>query len=276
MIKQELMIELLEMSLYQKKKLEEYDSILDRTLNIDYSIKNKNIKLFCTKCNCNESHEPVEILGVTMYMVSSYKTIDSGPVIQKNIKDKEILVSEYKCTMCNETHNYIFKVLLNENIEILKIGETPSKSDKLKIDKKYKKFLKEEEENLKKAIMLNSFGYQKGAMVYLRTVYEKLILDLYMIDNDEGIEEFKKLKMKDKLKEIKEKLPEEFTSSEIYNIMSDDVHDFYSDYNGGESFEIIYEIIMMILEEKNILEEKEKRKKKLKIKLSQIQNQKND
>jgi len=115
---------------------------------------------------------------------------------------------------------------------IIKIGQIPSLTDLQfgELGKKYDKQLGREDLKLyKKAIGLAAHGVGAGSFVYLRRIFEKLILATFKDHSkDLNISEldFNKKYMADKVDILKDYLPSQLVSMRsIYSILSSGVHE---------------------------------------------------
>jgi len=134
---------------------------------------------------------------------------------------------------CKRKNNDILRFVVFRNREIvMKIGQWPSSADLqfAEIGKKYDKVLPAEDlKNLKKAIGLVSHGAGAGSFVYLRRIFEKLILETY--ENNASAakineSDFKKQRMMDKVETLKAFLPSQLVEMKgIYSILSEGVHE---------------------------------------------------
>lgn len=150
---------------------------------------------------------------------------------------------------------------------IMKIGQIPSIYD-LNENINNKKFLnaleKEYSDHYKKACSLYSFSTYIGALIYLRRIFEKLLIDVFN-DNEDKLEmsfdEFKKERMEDKIKILKPYLPSIMFSqgfNTIYTKISDGIHNLNED-ECSKMFLALKMGIEEILTEKIEMNEKNKR-----------------
>lgn len=134
---------------------------------------------------------------------------------------------------CKRKNNDVLRFTVYRDREIvLKIGQYPSLADLqfAEIGKKYDKVLPTEDlKNLKKAIGLVSHGAGAGSFVYLRRIFERLILETYT--NNAGATklneyDFKKQRMMDKVETLKAFLPSQLVEMKgVYSILSKGVHE---------------------------------------------------
>jgi hypothetical protein len=136
---------------------------------------------------------------------------------------------------CKRKDNDILRFFIyNDEINnlIMKVGQYPSLADLqfAEIGKKYDKILPAEDlKNLKKAIGLVSHGAGAGSFVYLRRIFEKLILETYT-NNVSAIKinesDFKKQRMMDKVETLNAYLPSQLVEMKgVYSILSKGVHE---------------------------------------------------
>jgi hypothetical protein len=179
---------------------------------------------------------------------------------------------------CKRKNNDILRFVIFRNREIvMKIGQWPSLADLqfAEIGKKYDKVLPAEDlKNLKKAIGLVSHGAGAGSFVYLRRIFEKLILETYT-NNVSAAKinesDFKKQRMMDKVETLKAFLPSQLVEMKgIYSILSKGVHEL-TEEECLRYFAPIKLSIELILDQK--IEEAKKSEKDAMVKkqLQQIQ-----
>ncbi|MEI6843018.1 MAG: hypothetical protein WCK48_00690 [bacterium] len=179
---------------------------------------------------------------------------------------------------CKRKDNDVIRFIVFRNREIvMKIGQWPSLADLqfAEIGKKYDKVLPVEDlKNLKKAIGLVSHGAGAGSFVYLRRIFEKLILETYT--NNAGATkiseiDFKKQRMLDKVETLKTFLPSQLVEMKgVYSILSKGVHEL-TEEECLRYFAPIKLSIELILDQK--IEEAKKNEKDAMVKkqLQQIQ-----
>jgi len=115
---------------------------------------------------------------------------------------------------------------------VVKVGQLPSIASLQlsEIDEKYSKQLDDMDIRLfKKAIGLAAHGVGAGSFVYLRRIFEGLILSAYE-KNAKGLtitsDDFKSQRMTDKVVTLKDYLPSELVAMKsIYSILSKGVHE---------------------------------------------------
>jgi len=128
--------------------------------------------------------------------------------------------------------NLKFFVVIFDGDTIMKVGQYPSLANiqLAEIGKKYSCYLSEEDlENYKKAIESYARGTGAGSFVYLRRIFENLISETYREHKTDikniNENEFRKKKMKEKIKILKDFLPSQLLElKSIYKILSKGVH----------------------------------------------------
>lgn len=147
---------------------------------------------------------------------------------------KSVTIGFFLITLkCKRKANDILRFVVFRNREIvMKIGQYPSLADLqfAEIGKKYDGVLPQEDlRNLKKAIGLVAHGAGAGSFVYLRRIFENLILETYKSNvSSISIKEadFKTQRMEDKVETLKAFLPSQLVEMKsIYGILSKGVHE---------------------------------------------------
>lgn len=166
------------------------------------------------------------------------------------------------CAMCGMFMTVYFKVIDNK---IVKVGSYPSIADldrgrlfsecnipKSRIPKE-----------LAAAIGLKAHGVYIGAYAYLRRVFETLIEEARKKAEQAGtlVENFKNLHVKEKIKALSDYLPEYMVENrKAYGILSKGIHEL-SEEDCKAGYDILYNLIVMILEDQEERRKKELRKK---------------
>lgn len=163
------------------------------------------------------------------------------------------------CVRNGFTINYYFLIELeetdgdNEKYYFQKVGQFPTIAD-LEISqlKKYSKvFNKNDKRELVKAIGLASNGVGVGSFVYLRRIFENLIIKHYEIARQApewNDDEYQKSRMAEKIGMLKDFLPEFVVKNkQIYSIVSKGIHEL-EEQECLEYFPVIKDAIILILE----------------------------
>lgn len=175
-------------------------------------------------------------------------------------------------------HNLLVMFKKINNSTIMKVGQFPSIYDMNEEinNKKFLKVLGDEYCNYyKNACSLYSYNTCIGAMVYLRRIFEKVILETFENHEKEldiTLLEYKKLRMDEKLEKIKKYLPNilfEQGFNSIYSKVSDGVHNLSED-ECQSMFPILKSAIEEILIDKLELQDKEKRRKEISNKINNM------
>lgn len=166
------------------------------------------------------------------------------------------------CTMCGMFMCVYFKVLGDK---VVKVGSYPSTADldrgrlfsecnipKSRIPKE-----------LATAIGLKAHGVYIGAYAYLRRVYETLIVNARKKAEQDGVlvENFETMHVKEKIKALSDYLPEYMVENRnAYGILSKGIHELSED-DCKIGYDVLYNLIVLILEDQEERRKKELRKK---------------
>ncbi len=222
---------ILHLPLYRTEKLRNVDGILLQKLRG----KSHKIDMYCPFCEMNSTF--------SIY----HSHINSNP---DNYLANVIFSLSYTCAREND-HKLMYWFSIN-NMEIIKIGQTPSLAD-LSFPElnEYKKILgRDRLAELKKAVGLVSHGIGAGSFVYLRRIFESILWDHYQRMKREGQEpeNFASKRMDEKIESLKSTLPDFLVNNkQMYGIMSKGVHEL-SEQECLEHFPVIYRSTLMILQ----------------------------
>ncbi|HWZ15879.1 MAG TPA: hypothetical protein VNW95_11645 [Mucilaginibacter sp.] len=142
-----------------------------------------------------------------------------------------------------------------ETRKFMKVGQYPSVADfQIQDIKKYRPLLsKEKLREYSKAIGLAANGVGIGSFVYLRRIFEDLILDAFSIAEKTGeidVEKFKRARMDEKIDMLKNHLPKFLVDNKsLYSILSVGIHSL-SEEECLMYFDSIKVGIELILDEK--------------------------
>jgi len=194
--------------------------------------------------------------------------------INNSIKeDTRLMVFKFVCAMDN-THHLDYIVLTNGNI-MKKIGQFPSVADLSFPElKEYRKVMtKEDEKELKRAIGLYASGIGVGSFVYLRRIFERIIVTASNKAMEDGKiikEDYDKAHVDDKIKMLADYLPGLLVNNTVfYGIVSKGIHEL-SEEECIEYFPIMKSFIMMILRQWEKIRRDEEEVKKLASSLNKI------
>lgn len=187
--------------------------------------------------------------------------------------DTRLMVFKFFCAMDN-THHLDYVVLTSGNT-MKKIGQYPSVADLSFPElKEYRKVMtKEDEKELKRAIGLYASGIGVGSFVYLRRIFERIII----IASQKAIEagkidakEFGEAHVDEKIKKLAEYLPKSLVNNPVfYGIISKGIHEL-SEEECLEFFPVMQSFIMMIIRQWEKIRKDEEEENKLTASLSNI------
>lgn len=184
-----------------------------------------------------------------------------------------LMVFKFECSK-DEAHRLDYVVLADQS-SIMKIGQYPSVAD---MDfpelKKYQKILsKDDMKEIRRAIGLYAQGIGVGSYVYLRRIVERLIYkaqDKAIKDGAATQEEIENKRVVDRIKELKDYLPDVFVNNAtIYGIISKGIHEL-SEEECLQYFPVLKECIFIILEKWEEERMKEEAGKRLTASISKI------
>ena len=262
--------ELLLTPLYKKIK------DMPKSILASFPIDNKKIELYCNECKKRRIYTFATI-GMNYYNIEKKLPFSNNTSIgySRIISDNEYF---YFIAKADCGHNLIILFKIIDENTIMKVGQSPSIYD-MNEEINNKSFLKELGEEYasyyKTACSLNSFNSNIGAMTYLRRIFEKLLLDCFEQNQDEleiTKDDFKRLKMEDKLNKLKEFLPSIIFDNgynQVYSKVSNGIHNLSED-ECGQLFIPLRMAIEEILIEKLELKEKKDRQEKLGKELQKI------
>jgi len=228
----------------------------DELRNFLFLSKHYPLDLYCNECN----------------KMSIFQCEFRNDEIWKMIKE-EYFILQYKCSRnCLTKLTYYFKVIeepLTDGPYILiKSGQYPSLADLENHNiNKYSKILKDDLAIFKKGIGLNSHGIGAGAFIYLRIIFEHLI---FATANENKIEFSPGTKIKDMIDKLKDFLPKfMYENKFIYSLLSSGLHDINEEYCIN-NFNLLKEVILLILDQKLKLIEEKQRENNLNKELNKI------
>lgn len=187
--------------------------------------------------------------------------------------DTRLMAFKFFCAMDN-THHLDYIVLTYGN-KMKKIGQYPSVADLSFPElKEYRKVMtKEDEKELKRAIGLYASGIGVGSFVYLRRIFERIIVTASQKAIEEGKideKEFGEAHVDEKIKKLAEYLPKSLVNNPVfYGIISKGIHEL-SEEECLEFFPVMQSFIMMILRQWEKIRKDEEEEKKLAASLSKI------
>jgi len=187
--------------------------------------------------------------------------------------DTRLIVFKFVCAM-DQSHHLNYIVLTKENI-LQKIGQYPSVAD-LSFPElsEYRKVMsKEDEKEIKRAIGLFASGIGIGSFVYLRRVFERIIVSASRKAIAAGkIEEdtYNKARIDEKIKLLSDYLPKSLVDNKVfYGIVSKGIHEL-SEEECITYFLVLKNCILMILRQWDKMRRDEEEEKQIAASLSQI------
>lgn len=233
------------------------------------------IDLFCKECN-QKSIFKLEVPKEVGY--GKLARIDISKMKGDMLTHKENVFRDrtvYKELFCSRDilHSVKFYIEIFDNA-IMKIGQYPSYADLHDEDyEKYRKVLADKYIEYKKAIGLYSHGIGIGSYVYLRRIFEELIIKTYEAHKDcltVSREDYLSQRMDDKIAILKNYLPKNLIENKkIYSILSKGIHSL-SENECLEYFNIIKIGIEIILDEKIEMIEKQKKEELVRKEINKI------
>lgn len=164
-------------------------------------------------------------------------------------KVTRVLLFSFCCAM--DSRHHLDYIVLNVNNKLLKIGQYPSLADLTfpQLEEFKNVIDKESLAEFRRAIGLFSHGIGVGSYVYLRRIFERIIIEAKKEADNKGevLSGFDTLTMSDKIKALKDYLPDMITSNAvIYSIVSKGIHELSED-ECKQYFPVMKESIFLIL-----------------------------
>lgn len=222
-------------------------------------------------------YNPVRGLDTTYHLCSYNIRVGHGYEHRNLFEpvDTKIRVLSFKCGRFSDCLTLV--VFCDTDLGyIIKIGTYPSLRDFHKDDiKKYEKVLNEQQKNeLVTAIMIANNGVGIGSYVYLRRIFEGIVNEEVERAIKDGViseDEYGKKRMDEKIVAIKDYLPAFLYEhhKELYGILSMGVHQLDED-ECLSFFPVLYDCIILILDDRLAQKEKEITTKKAASSLSAI------
>lgn len=186
-------------------------------------------------------------------------------------EDARVLVFQYVCSM-NEGHHLDYVVIV-DNKSMRKIGQYPSVADLTfpELDVYEKVLAKEDRKEFGRAIGLYASGIGAGSYVYLRRIFERLLMQAKVNAGDAiDADAFNHAHVDEKITMLSAYLPTALTSNPtLYGILSKGIHEL-SEKECIAYFPVVKECIYMILNQWEDMRKKEEQEKAISVALSQI------
>ena len=187
--------------------------------------------------------------------------------------DTRLMVFKFTCAMDSQ-HHLDYVVLTHEN-KMIKIGQYPSVADLAFPElKEYRKVMqKEDEKELKRAIGLFASGIGVGSFVYLRRIFERIIVNAGKKAIQEGKiteADFGKSHVDEKIKMLSDYLPKSLIGNTVfYGIISKGIHEL-TEEECLEYFPVMRGFIWLILRQWEQMRRDEEEEKSIQASLSKI------
>lgn len=198
---------------------------------------------------------------------------DGSPFNDCPEEEYRIMVIKFYCAM-DEDHRLDYIVLIQGN-QMIKIGQYPSVADLSFPElKDYRKVMqKEDEKELRRAIGLFASGIGVGSFVYLRRIFERIIVNASKKAIQEGKiteEELVKCRVDEKIKKLSDYLPKSLIDNTVfYGIISKGIHEL-TEEECLEYFPVMKGFIMLILRQWEQMRRDEEEEKAIQASLSKI------
>ena len=224
-----------------------------------------------------DGYNPLHGIDTTYHLESYVINMGHGCFQRNDFEplDENIRVMSFRCGRTSDILTLVVYCNTKEQC-ILKIGTSPSLRDFHRNDiKKYNKVLTEQQRvELITAVVIAGNGVGIGSYVYLRRIFESVVLEeAKRAISDKVIteEEFAKKSMDEKIVSIKDYLPAFLYDhhKELYGILSIGVHQLNED-DCLSFFPVLYDCIILILDDRLAQKEKEEATNKAAISLSKI------
>lgn len=185
--------------------------------------------------------------------------------------EARVLVFQYVCSMSEEHH--LDYVVLVDNKSMRKIGQYPSVADLTfpELDVYDKVLAEEDRKEFGRAIGLYASGIGAGSYVYLRRIFERLLMQAKANAGDAiDTDAFNRAHVDVKITMLSAYLPAALTSNPtLYGILSKGIHEL-SEKECIAYFPVVKECICMILNEWEDMRKKEEQQKAINAALSKI------
>ena len=222
-------------------------------------------------------YNPLRKVDTTFHLWSIPINVEHGDFGPNDFepKDQKCRVMSFRCGRYGDILSLVVYIDRKEGY-ILKIGTYPSLRDFYKNDiKRYDKVLNEQQMvELVTAITIANNGVGIGSYVYLRRIFEGIVFEESKRAISDGViteGAFDKMRMDEKIVVIKNYLPAFLYEhhKELYGVLSIGVHQL-DEENCLSFFPVLYDCIILILEDRLAQKEKEATMKKAMSSLSKI------
>ena len=231
------------------------------------------------ECGDNEVERKLsdEVWSLQKHIYGSeteYRKENGGEWQWKNAAIDEtarVLVFKFVCSM-NSAHHLDF-VAVADNKTFRKIGQYPSIADLSfpELDVYQKVLSTEDRREFGRAIGLYASGIGAGSYVYLRRIFERLLLQAKVNAGDSIDEEaFDKARVDAKITMLSDHLPKLLTGNPtLYGVLSKGIHEL-TEKECIEYFPVVRDCIFMILNEWDEMRKRKEKEESIGKALSQI------
>lgn len=208
----------------------------------------------------NDTHHESALLKINSF----YSKLSTFQIFTRSFKCPNVKDNSHDVT-------FIFKI---SNQKLYKIGQYPSYNDLNTFDlQKIRKFKPNIYPELNKAMGLFSHGIGVGSYVYLRRVLEKHIVNpkfAEKIKSEENPNDYNNYYFQDKVKFLGNDISEFLaTNTTLYGFISKGLHEL-EEQECLKLFALVYETIIMILEEEIEIEERKRKKLEIQKQLNKL------
>lgn len=210
---------------------------------------------------------------------TTYIVKDGYGIHKVTWEDYEINQTEFTPVLmeCRRTGNHMIITIKNdfENGKVMKVGQSPSiASIHIGQIQQYKKIMsKEDLKEFTRAIGLVANGVGIGSFVYLRRIFERLILetaDKMIAEGTINKDVYERSRMDEKIAMLKSELPEFLVENKaVYGIVSTGIH-MLSEEECLEIFDVMRASIELILDAKKEKIEREQKQKETIAKIAKL------
>lgn len=241
------MIEINKIQMFKRLNINDSLDLLKNVLQFDN---------YCDKCRNNSTFK-INIDIELSKLRNKIELIELSPMVLGDtsyqsvwFKENSNSIIQFKFNCSRDNSHCIIYVFLVTLEGLIKIGQYPSDRDLMdnNISKNIKKLINNKEDfklcndYLNKSIILNSEGFGIASVLYLRRVFE------YVVNSTLDYDTTQYIPMENKIRSS-EYLPKEFKENKkIYNILSDGVHNL-SDEECNVIFRVMYDGMLILLEE---------------------------
>jgi len=259
---------LLEAPLYQQYKRESSEILKLRDFN-------EKLDIFCVECGDISVFSRLDKTPSQIRARIVTPSIGSGLPYHDDKWKNFFFDMQYECAR-DKNHVAVFLFFADEQ-SVCKVGEHPSLTDRLTHGfDKYKEILGREQISLQVAQGLYAQGIGAGSFVYLRRVFENVIVERiarrrYKHEKEWTLAKWKNDNhtMSQKLTDLKGWLPDFISSKELFRILSAGVHQL-DEETCLLHFNIVIEAIIEVLDEEYRIAKKKIRRKKIGRNVSKV------